>query len=98
MKNIILGKILEELNVVVNDRFINPKESSYTSKLLVKDTERVAQKVGEEALEVAIASVMKNKKATMEESADLLFHLLVLWKKMDIELDEIAMVLEKRKK
>lgn len=98
MKNIILGKILEELNVVVNDRFINPKKSSYTSKLLVKDTERVAQKVGEEALEVAIASVMKNKKATMEESADLLFHLLVLWKKMDIELDEIAMVLEKRKK
>ena len=98
MKNENLGKILLELNNTVNERLIKPKSSSYTSSLILKDISRIAQKVGEEAVEVAIAATMKDKNLTMEESADLLYHLLVLWRKMDIELGEIGMILKKRRK
>ena len=77
-KNMLLGKILGDLENLINDRKRNPQESSYTNKLLKNDIDKIVQKVGEEAIEVVIASMQKEKLKILEESADLIFHLCVL--------------------
>ena len=59
---------------------------------------RVSQKVGEEAVEVVIAANLKDKKQTISESADLLFHLMLLWNKLEIKEEDIAKELLRRKK
>ena len=64
----------------------------------VSSAKRVSQKVGEEAVEVVIAANLKDKKQTIAESADLLFHLMVLWKKLGIKEEDIAKELIRRKK
>lgn len=89
--------IIEYLEEVIDKRN-NSSSSSYTSNLLKKDIDNISQKVGEEAIEVVIAACIKNKNETVHESADLLFHLMVLWKKLGIKLDDIAKELESRKK
>ena len=76
----------------------NQKKKTYTSDLLSQGIDRVSQKVGEEAIEVVIASNNKKKKQVISESADLLFHLLVLWTKLNINKNDIAKELFKRKK
>ena len=90
---------LSELESTISKRRNSGKvDSSYVASLFKMGINKIAQKVGEEAVEVAIAATMKDKNLTMEESADLLYHLLVLWRKMDIELGEIGMILKKRRK
>ena len=74
------------------------KNFSYTEKLLTGDLKKVIQKVGEESVEVSIEATLKNKKRTIYESADLIFHLLVMWNRLDIKIEEIAEELERRKK
>ena len=71
---------------------------SYTEKLLTGDLKKVVQKVGEESVEVSIEATLKDKKRTIYESADLIFHLLVMWNRLDIKIEEIAEELERRKK
>ena len=66
--------------------------------MLTGDLKKVIQKVGEEAVEVSIEATLKNKKRTIYESADLIFHLLVMWNRLDIKIEEIAEELERRKK
>ena len=73
-------------------------EGSYTSKLFKEGTTRIAQKVGEEGVEVAIASVLGDKKRLTEESADLLFHLLVLLRQQDLSLADVIIELQGRMK
>ena len=68
----------------------NKIKDTYTSSLLKKSIARISQKVGEEAVEVVIAANLKDKKQTITESADLLFHLMVLWKKLGIKEEDIA--------
>ena len=92
-----LYEILIYLEKTINDRK-NSKEKSYTAELLSQDIGRISQKVGEEAIEVVIASNNKKKKQVIYESADLIFHLLVLWKKLGIKNYEIAEELLRRKK
>ena len=94
-------KLFTEIIEYLQDTIENKSKSSndsYTSKLLNQKINRIAQKVGEEAIEVVIASSNKKKTDTIYESADLLFHLMVLWKKLDIKLSDIAQELDKRKK
>ncbi len=74
-----LSEVLSYLEKVIEDRK-KSKNKSYTSDLLSQGIDRVSQKVGEEAIEVVIASNNKKKKQVIYESADLIFHLLVLWK------------------
>ena len=93
-----LSQILNYLDKVIDNRNNNYNEKSYTSKLLKKKIDRISQKVGEEAVEVVIAANNKNKQNLINESADLLFHLMILWKKKQVTLLEIAKELEKRKK
>ena len=92
-----LYEVLTYLEKVINDRK-NSKEKSYTAELLSQGTDRISQKVGEEAIEVVIASNNKKKKQAIYESADLIFHLLVLWKKLGIKNNDIAKELLRRKK
>lgn len=69
---------------------------SYTKRLLDSGVSRIAQKVGEEAVEVALAAVQNNKEEFVNETADLLFHLMVLLKQQNLSLNQIIQVLEKR--
>ena len=92
-----LCEVLIYLEKTINNRN-NSKETSYTAKLLSQGIDRVSQKVGEEALEVVIASNNKKKKQVIYESADLIFHLLVLWKKLGIKNNDVAKELLRRKK
>ena len=95
-KNNKLSEVFNYLESIINERS-NSDKKSYTAELLKKGLDRISQKVGEEAIEVVISSSQKNKKQVIYESADLIFHLLVLWKKLDIECLDIAEELMRRK-
>ena len=92
-----ISETLDYLEKVIEDRKKSEKKS-YTSELLSQSIDRISQKVGEEAIEVVIASVKKKKKQVIYESADLVFHLLVLWSKLNIKKNDIAKELIRRKK
>ena len=92
-----ISEVLSYLEKNIEDRK-KSKTKSYTSDLLSKGIDRISQKVGEEAIEVVIASNNKKKKQVIYESADLIFHLLVLWAKLNIKKNDIAKELLRRKK
>ena len=96
-KNNRLAEVISYLANIIEVRSIS-SEDTYTSNLLKKSIARVSQKVGEEAVEVVIAANLQDKKQTISESADLLFHLMILWKKLEIKELDIANELVKRKK
>ncbi len=75
---------LDTLVATIASRVGGDPKLSHTAKLLKKGPPRIAKKLGEEAVEVAIAAVLQQKEETIAESADLLFHLLVLWQSMGI--------------
>jgi phosphoribosyl-ATP pyrophosphohydrolase len=88
--------MLQSLFEIIEDRKQNPAEGSYTNRLLNEGYERVAQKVGEEAVEVVIAGALQGRERTISESADLLYHLFVLLVQQDIRLEEVEAELERR--
>ena len=92
-----LSEIIEYLEDIIEKRK-NSNNKTYTTNLLKKGIDRISQKIGEEAIEVVIAAKKKKKKDVIYESADLLFHLFVLWTKLNIKSKEIAYELSKRKK
>ena len=73
------GTILDRLYTVIESRRGADPAASNTARLFAKGREKIAQKVGEEAVETVIEGVRGNKKELAAESADLLYHLLVLW-------------------
>jgi phosphoribosyl-AMP cyclohydrolase / phosphoribosyl-ATP pyrophosphohydrolase len=89
---------LEHLKKVIKDRKQNPSEKSYTTSLFKSGINKIAQKVGEEAVELVIEAKDNNKELFKGEAADLIFHLLVLLEEKQIDLDEIIAVLEERHK
>jgi len=88
--------MLHRLFEIIEDRKHNPAEGSYTNRLLNESYERVAQKVGEEAVEVVIAGALQGRERVISESADLLYHLFVLLVQQDIRLEEVEAELERR--
>jgi phosphoribosyl-ATP pyrophosphohydrolase len=88
--------MLKQLFEIIEDRRDNPAEGSYTNKLLNEGYERVAQKVGEEAVEVVLAGALQGRERTISESADLIYHLFVLLVQQGISLDEVEDELERR--
>jgi phosphoribosyl-ATP pyrophosphohydrolase len=88
--------MLNKLFEIILDRKMNPVEGSYTNKLLDSGYERIAQKVGEEAVEVIIAAGKQGRQRTIEESADLLYHLLVLLAQQGISLEDVETELKNR--
>lgn len=89
---------LNALEKVIEQRKNNPSEKSYTTFLLNKGLNKVAQKVGEEAVEVVIEALAGKEELLKEESADLLYHLLVLLAAKGISLNDVIDVLAKRHK
>lgn len=87
-----------ELEKVIQDRKTNPKEGSYTNKLFEKGINKIAQKVGEEAVELVIEAKDDNKELFLGEAADLMYHYLVLLAEKGFTLDDVAQVLEGRHK
>jgi phosphoribosyl-ATP pyrophosphohydrolase len=87
---------LPELEKIIADRKENQTESSYTSSLFKKGINAVAQKVGEEAVELIIEAKDNDGDRFKNEAADLLFHYLVLLKAKDFELHDIVSVLKER--
>jgi phosphoribosyl-ATP pyrophosphohydrolase/phosphoribosyl-AMP cyclohydrolase len=89
-----LGPMVERLAATIAQRHREMPEGSYTAKLLGEGRERVAQKVGEEAIEVVVAALAEERLA--EEAADLVYHLLVLLEERGVGTDEVARVLRDR--
>lgn len=87
---------LEQLNQLVLERAGASPDESYTAKLIAKGAARCAQKLGEEAVEAAIAAVTGNKTGLAAEAGDVLFHLLVLLRAADVSLDAVMDDLQSR--
>jgi phosphoribosyl-ATP pyrophosphohydrolase/phosphoribosyl-AMP cyclohydrolase len=87
---------LAKLESVIAQRASEKPEDSYTARLLEKGINRVAQKVGEEGVELALAGAAQGDDKVIEESADLLFHMLVLLRARGVTLDRVVRELEKR--
>lgn len=87
---------LERLDGIISGRLKNPSEKSYTSRLVQEGLDRVAQKVGEEAIETVIAAKNQSIEALESEAADLMFHLMVLLKMKGTSLENVLALLEKR--
>lgn len=87
---------LAKLEGIIAQRAAEKPEASYTAKLLDKGINRVAQKVGEEGVELALAGAAQGDDKVIEESADLLFHMLVLLRARGVSLSQVVSQLESR--
>ena len=89
---------LEKLEEIINQRKNNPSENSYTSSLFGKGINKIAQKVGEEAVELVIESKDDDEEKFLGEAADLLFHYLVLLQAKGFTLKDVENILASRHK
>jgi len=87
---------LEELFRVIDGRKSADPQESYTARLFAKGTGKIAKKLGEEGVETALAGVAGTRDEVMAESADLLFHLLVLWAARNVTPAEVWRLLAER--
>jgi len=87
---------LERLYAAISDRRGADPATSYTAKLFARGNAKIAQKVGEEAVETVLAAVQRDKPGLVGESADLLYHLLVLWAENGVAPDEVWAELRRR--
>ena len=87
---------INDLSATIDARAASGGEASYTRKLLDKGPEHCARKLGEEAVETVIAAVGNDRSHLIAESADLLFHLLVLLKSRGVKLEEVEAALAQR--
>ena len=88
---------IDELFDIIENRVKTKKKHSYTNKLLKLGPKKIAQKLGEETTELIIDYLNGSKKRTIEEAADVIYHLLVLLKSKKISILEINKELSKRK-
>jgi phosphoribosyl-ATP pyrophosphohydrolase len=87
---------LDRLYATVASRRGADPATSYTAKLLAAGTARIAKKLGEEAIETVIEAIRRDPKALVAESADLLYHLMVLWADAGVAPTDVWAALEKR--
>ena len=85
-----------DLARIVEQRAASGDDTSYTRRLLAEGVPRIAQKVGEEGVEVALAAVTRGRDGCAEEAADLMYHLTVLMQALGLEWDEVMSVLRSR--
>lgn len=90
--------VIERLENVILDRINNPNDKSYISDLVSKGINKVAQKVGEEAIETVIEAKDNNDDLFLNESADLFFHYLILLQAKGFKLDDVLTILSTREK
>lgn len=87
---------LSELSDIVRDRAASGGDQSYTHRLLAEGLPRIAQKIGEEGLEVALAAVTRGADGTSEEVADLLYHIAVLMEAQGFSWEDVIALLQER--
>lgn len=87
---------LTSLNSIIKTRIQSDSEDSYTRQLFDKGITHCSQKMGEEAIELVIATIQENREDICKESADLLYHFLVLLKASDVDLHDVYMELQSR--
>lgn len=92
------SSFLADLDVLVAQRDRDRPAGSYTTALFEEGIRRIAQKVGEEGVETALAAVVQDDKALLGESADLVFHLLVLLRARGLSLQDVSALLQERHK
>jgi phosphoribosyl-ATP pyrophosphohydrolase/phosphoribosyl-AMP cyclohydrolase len=90
------GQFLNYLQGVIHERKVNPSDKSYTASLFGRGVNKIAQKVGEEAVELVIEAKDDNDDLFKGEAADLLFHFLVLLEQKNFDLDDIVAILKSR--
>lgn len=91
------AEVLDELYAVILSRKGDDPSKSHTANLFSKGVSKIAQKVGEEAVEAVIEGVSGSKQELAAESADLLYHLMVLWAERGLKPEDIWVLLEGRK-
>ncbi len=89
---------IDKLEDIIQNRKINPSNSSYVSSLFKKGTNKIAQKVGEEAVELVIEAKDDNDNLFLNESADLFFHYLILLQQKNYKIKDVVNVLKSREK
>lgn len=89
VESMTMGEVLFTLDDILKDRKTNPVEGSYTSYLYKEGVDKILKKVGEECAEVIIAAKNPDKSELIYEASDLIYHLLVLLKDQDVELEDI---------
>lgn len=90
--------VLDQLIQTIDNRFSIPKEGSYIQSLIEKGLPKIAQKVGEEGVEIVIEAMREEPELFREEAADLLFHYLILLRAKEVSFSEILAVLQEREK
>ena len=90
--------ILDTLFATLQDRKVNPRAGSYTAELLAAGEDEIVKKVGEEAVEIILATKGQGNERLVEETADLLYHLFVLLVARDLTLDDVRAELARRHK
>ena len=91
-----MDDMLDQLEAIIRDRRRNPKAGSYTNRLFDEGRGAIAQKVGEEAVEVVVAALSQGKSEQIDELADLVYHTLVLMVDLDLTLDDLRAKLRDR--
>jgi phosphoribosyl-ATP pyrophosphohydrolase/phosphoribosyl-AMP cyclohydrolase len=89
-------EFLQTLEAVIEQRKSTSVDESYTAALFAAGALRIAQKVGEEGVELALAGAQGNKQEIVSEAADLLYHMLVLLKSYDLDLSDVSDELRQR--
>jgi phosphoribosyl-ATP pyrophosphohydrolase len=88
--------MLEQLQAIIQDRRANPRTGSYTNSLFDAGAAKIAQKVGEEAVEVVVAALGQGRTEQIGELSDLFYHTLVLMSHLGITLDDVQVELARR--
>lgn len=95
-ENTLDGAAIDRLFAIIEDRRGADPEKSYAAKLFARGRAKIAQKTGEEAVETVIAAMSGDSEEVVKESADLLFHMLVLWSEMGVRPADVYAELSKR--
>lgn len=91
-----MSDMLETLQALIQERQAHPQEGSYTNALFTKGRNKIAQKVGEEAVEVIVAALGQGREQQIAELADLFYHTLVLMTDLNLTLDDVRAELSRR--
>ncbi len=91
------GDVLGDLDALIRQRALDLPPGSYTTRLFESGIKRIAQKVGEEGLETALAAVVEDDAALLGEASDLIYHLLVLLRARGLSLSDVERVLAARR-
>jgi phosphoribosyl-ATP pyrophosphohydrolase len=94
--NVRTPAFIAELETIIRERIAEDSADSYTARLVRGGNRRIAQKVGEEGVEVALAATSGNRDELLDEAADLVYHLLVLLAVNDAKLADVANILARR--